>query len=174
MIQSSAGAPPPQVSQNCRKWPPSEKTVQIPPFQRARSTGLGHPSGTVPQQSRGIKLKLCFVFCRRPGRVGLGGHESRPLTEGQGDPAAGRCGVWTRVAQLPALAACLLPQGWLFSQHNHYHPEAFSDFHYSSSEHKEPPALSQELRVQPTRDPRVEPYKCVGAQVCPDSHSIAC
>lgn len=101
--------------------------------------------------------------------MGLGGHESRPLTEGQGDPAAGRCGIWTRVAQPPALAACLLPQGWLFSQHNHYHPEAFSDFHYSSSEHKEPPALSQELRVQPTRDPRVEPYKCVGAQVCPET-----
>lgn len=80
------------------KWPPSEKTVQIL-LSKSKIHRAGAPSGTVPQQSRGTKLKLCFVFCREARPGGSRGHESRPLTEGQGDPAAGRCGVWTRVAQ---------------------------------------------------------------------------
>lgn len=80
-------------------------------IQRAGAPLMNGPSA----KPRGTKLKTCFVFCRRLCWEGLGGHESRPLTKGQGDPAAGRCGVWTRVAQPLTLASRLLAQGWLFS-----------------------------------------------------------
>ena len=133
-----------------------------PALPESRIRRAGAPLMNGPSaKPRGTKLKPCFVFCRRLRRAGPGGHESQPLTGGQGDPAAGRCGVWTRVTQPLTLASWLLAQGWIFSRHNHYHPEAFSDFHYSSSKHKEPPALSHEFRVQPTHDPHVEPYEAV-------------
>lgn len=71
--------------------------------QRGGRTPLRDGSSAKPRR----KPKQCFVFCRRLGRVGLGGHESQLLPSHQEVRGLGQSHTAS------AVSSRLLPHGWL-------------------------------------------------------------